>query len=245
MTTHGTGAARRAADAARTGFHAELDAAEAALVAEAVLVGEQLERVVEALVRRDASLARDVVARDDLVDDVYLATDARVLQLLALQAPVAGDLRRVSAILHSNVHLERMGDLCVNIAKFVLEGSPYPPGSPMIERLRRMAACGGDMLSLALSALARRDARLAEELPARDDEIDRLNRGILDDLKRYVENDESFEWATKLVLVARYLERFGDHAVDIGEQVAFVTTGVFREFTDASHPVGPRREAGR
>jgi phosphate transport system protein len=73
-------------------------------------------------------------------------------------------------------------------------------------------------------------------LPVKDNVIDRLNRGMLGELKQYVDDDVSFEWATNLVLVARYLERFGDHCVDVAEQTAFLVSGVFREFTDASHP---------
>lgn len=220
----------------RLNFHEELETAERGLLAEGSIVREQLESVIEALETRDGELARDVIARDDRVDDIYLATDSRIQTLLALQAPVAGDLRRVSAMLHSNLHLERMGDLCVNIAKFVLNDEPYPPDSPMVVRLREMAIRGAEMLEMALAAFAQRDAELAEQLPVKDDALDRLNRGMLDDLKQYVQDDESFEWASKLILVARYLERFGDHAVDIGEQVAFLVTGVFSEFTDASHP---------
>ena len=144
----------------------------------------------------------------------------------------------VSAILHSNMHLERMGDLCVNIAKFVRNKEPYPPESPMMTRLKEMGLRAAEMLELALSAFAQRSADLAEELPERDTALDGLNRGMLDDLKQYVDDDTSFEWASKLILVARYLERFGDHAVDVGEQISFLVTGVFREFTDASHPEG-------
>jgi phosphate transport system protein len=220
----------------RVNFHEELEIAERGLLAEGALVREQLERVVEAVERRDTELAQEVIDKDDRVDDIYLATDSRILNLLALQAPVAGDLRRVSAILHSNLHLERMGDLCVNIAKFVLNKEPYPSDSPMVARLKEMGARGAEMLGIALTAFSQRNVELAEELPGRDDALDRLNRGILEDLKQYVGDEESFEWASKLILVARYLERFGDHAVDIGEQVAFLVTWIFREFTDASHP---------
>ncbi|MGH2695003.1 MAG: phosphate signaling complex PhoU family protein, partial [Actinomycetota bacterium] len=92
------------------------------------------------------------------------------------------------------------------------------------------------MLEIALKAFAARDVSLAEQLPVKDNALDRLNRGILSDLKQYARDEQSFEWATNLVLVARYLERFGDHAVDIGEQTHFLVTGVFKEFTDASHP---------
>ena len=220
----------------RFNFSEELERAESALLAQGALVRQQLDRVLEALRTKDTEVARRVIADDDRVDDIYLATQTRILNLLALQAPVAGDLRLVSAILHSNMHVERMGDLAVNIAKFVLEAHPYPPHSPMMERLSEMGARAGEMLDSALMAFAQRDAEGAEELPEIDNALDRLNRGMLGDLKDYAGDEASFEWATSLILVARYLERFGDHAVDIGEQTSFLITGVFREFTDASHP---------
>lgn len=222
----------------RINFHEELETAERSLLAEGRLVRDQLVKVIDALTERDPQRAQEVIDQDDRVDDIYLATDTRILNLLALQAPVAGDLRLVSAILHSNLHVERMGDLCVNVAKFVLNQEPYPPDSPMLVRLREMGTRAAQMLELSLSAFSQRNVELAEQLPEKDDALDRLNRGMLDDLKQYVSDDESFEWASKLLLVARYLERFGDHAVDIGEQVSFLVTGVFREFTDASHPEG-------
>lgn len=227
----------------RVNFHEELEAAESRLMAEGRLVRKQLERVLQALRERSDELAREVIAEDDQVDDVYLATQSRVLNLLALQAPVAGDLRLVSAILHSNMHVERMGDLCVNIAKFVLNQHPYPSDSPMMARLDEMGARAAEMIDLALSAFAQRSDELAEQLPEKDSYLDRLNRGMLDDLKIYAGDEESFEWATKLILVARYLERLGDHAVDVGEQISFLVTGVFREFTDASHPDHPSSAA--
>ncbi len=174
--------------------------------------------------------------QDDRVDGAYMDTQAQVLNLLALQAPVAGDLRLVSAILHANVHTERMGDLCVNIAKFVMNRHPYPSDTPMLQRVDEMGERALEMLDLALSAFAQRSVTLAEQLPEKDEVLDRLNRGMIGDLKEYIADEQSFEWASLLLLVARYLERFGDHAVDIGEQIAFLVTGVFREFTDASHP---------
>lgn len=219
---------------ARLNFAEELQAAELSLLAEGQMVGRQLDRIIRALERRDAGAAREVIADDDAVDGVYLAIDSRILNLIALQAPVAGDLRLVSAISHCNLHLERMGDLCVNIAKFVLNDLPYPTESPMVRRLREMGDRAQEMLDLCLSAIKHRSVATAELLPRKDDAIDRLNRGILDDLQQYAGDSTSFEWATNLVLVARYLERFADHAVDIGEQVSFLVTGIFREFTDAS-----------
>ena len=222
----------------RSAFFDELDAAEQGLLEEGAVVGRQLERVLRALKERDVDLAEEVIEGDDRVDEIYLATQARVLNVLALQAPVASDLRLVSAILHSNLHVERMGDLCVNIAKFVRGDHSYPPVSPMALRLQEMGARAGEMLDSTLAAFAQRSLELAESLPEKDNVLDRLNRGMLDDLREYAGDEESFEWATRLILVARYLERVGDHAVDIGEQIAFLVTGVFREFTDASHPEG-------
>ena len=220
---------------ARISFGEELQTAERGLLQEGRLVQKQLARVMESLDTRDAALAQQVIDEDDIVDDVYLATDSRILNLIALQAPVASDLRLVSALLHSNVHLERIGDLCVNVAKFVLNGHDYPSGTPMMVSLQEMGARAQDMIGVALEAFATRSTELAEHLPEMDDAIDRLNRGMLHHLKEFVGDEDSYEWAIKLLLVARYLERIGDHAVDIGEQTSFLATGVFREFTDASH----------
>ena len=220
----------------RINFEEELATAERSLVAQAALVHEQLRRVLEALDRRDVAAAITTVAADDRIDDIYLATQSRILNLLALQAPVAKDLRLVSAILHSNMHVERMGDLCVNIAKFVTNDHPYPTTSPMLDRLREMGDRADEMLQTAMRAFTQRDVDLAAELPDRDAVLNRLNRGMLDDLRDYAGDEESFEWAVNLILVSRYLERFGDHAVDVGEQTYFLVTGIFREFTDASHP---------
>jgi phosphate transport system protein len=224
----------------RVSFHEELETAEQRLLSEGYLVKRQLERVLDAVTRRDAEIASVVIAEDDKVDELYLETGSRILALLALQAPVASDLRLVSAVLHSNIHIERMGDLCVNIAKFVRNELPYPIDSPMVTRLTEMGGRAAEMLELVLSAFAQRSADLAEQLPERDNTIDRLNRGMLGELKRHAGDEHSFEWATNLILVARYLERFGDHCVDIGEQISFLVTGVFREFTDASHPDADR-----
>ncbi|MGH2779208.1 MAG: phosphate signaling complex protein PhoU [Actinomycetota bacterium] len=220
----------------RINFHEELERAEGGLMSEGTLVRRQLHSVLDALERRDGDIAAQVVAEDDRVDDVHIATETRIMSLLALQAPVATDLRLIRAIMHANSHLERMGDLCVNMSKFVLAGHSYPPDSPMVDRLREMGVRSGEMLDIALASFAGRDLRLAESLPVKDNAIDRLNRGMLDDLKQYVDDEASFEWATNIVLVSRYLERFADHAVDIGEQVSYLVTGVLREFEDASHP---------
>jgi phosphate transport system protein len=224
----------------RVSFHEELETAEQRLLTEGYLVKRQLERVLDAVTRRDSETAAVVIAEDDPVDQLYIETESRILSLLALQAPVASDLRLVSAVLHSNIHIERMGDLCVNIAKFVRNELPYPTDSPMVTRVTEMGGRAAEMLELVLSAFAQRSVDLAKQLPEKDNTIDRLNRGMLGELKRHAGDEQSFEWASNLILVARYLERFGDHCVDIAEQISFLVTGVFREFTDASHPEADR-----
>ncbi|MGH2757861.1 MAG: phosphate signaling complex PhoU family protein, partial [Actinomycetota bacterium] len=179
----------------RISFEEELGKAESALLAQGGLVETQLDRVLDGLKLRDMDKADAVIMGDDRVDDLYLATQTRILNLLALQAPVASDLRLVSAILHSNMHVERMGDLCVNIAKFVKNELPYPSDSPMMQRLLDMGARASDMLRFAMDAFARRDVDLAETLPEKDDALDKLNRGMLGDLKEYAGDEQSFEWA--------------------------------------------------
>src|SRR3989337_2205049 len=161
----------------RINFEEELGKAESALLAQGGLVQTQLDRVLSSLQQRDIEQADAVIADDDRGDDLYLATQTRILNLLALPAPVAGDLRLVSAIVHSNMHVERMGDLCVNIAKFVKNELPYPPNSPLMERLLDMGARAAEMLRSAMQAFAQRDVDLAEELTIKDDAIDKLNRG--------------------------------------------------------------------
>lgn len=221
----------------RISFHEELDATEGRLLAEGAAVKHQLEKVVAALAERDPELGQAVIEGDDAVDALYIEIVERIHQLMALQAPVARDLRLLSALMHSNLHLERMGDLCVNIAKFVVAQHPYPSSSHIVTRLKDMGDRAAEMLDTVLNAFSQRSLEVVETLVTKDEALDRMNRGMLEDLKGFTQDEESFASAINLVLVARYLERFGDHCVDIGEQVAFLVTGVFREFTDASHPV--------
>ena len=161
-----------------------------------------------------------------------------VLSLIARQAPVATDLRLIAALLDVIRHVERMGDQCVNIAKLIpLAGPPPADDAGMLGRLLDMGRHAGVLVEQAKRAFAERDVALAEELVQLDDELDRLNRESFPLALRFADDPAGLEWAMRMVQVARWLERIGDHAVDIGEQTAFVVTGLFREFTDASHPV--------
>jgi phosphate transport system protein len=178
-----------------------------------------------------------VIADDDLIDGLYLQVHQGVLSLMALQAPVATDLRLVAAVLDVIKHIERMGDGCVNVAKLIpLAGNEPPRELDILAAIDRMAAQAKAQVLQAGEAFRSRDAVLAEDLVRQDDEIDRLNRDVFRLALAVGDDADAREWAMTMMLMARSFERIGDHAVDIGEQVAFVVTGLFREFTDASHP---------
>ena len=203
------------------------------------IIVEQLDRTTEALTHQDIELAEMVIADDDRVDGRYMEVHQGILSLLALQAPVAGDLRLVAALLHVLTAIERMGDQCVNIAKLIpLSGHNPPVRHEMLERLLKMAACARSEVTQSKAAFAGRDIRLAEDLVRQDREINRLNREIFRHALEVGDDPDIREWATTMILVARAIERIGDNAVDIGEQVVFVVTGLFSEFSDSSHPLG-------
>ncbi|GAC1440732.1 MAG: phosphate signaling complex protein PhoU [Solirubrobacteraceae bacterium] len=176
-----------------------------------------------------------VIADDDRIDGRYLEVHQGVLSLLARQAPVAGDLRLVAAVLHVIKHIERMGDQCVNIAKLIPLSGNEPPIDPVLhETLLRMGEFARSETSQCKRAFAARDVALAEDLVRQDRDINRLQREIFRRAIDIGDDADIREWAMTMTLVARCLERIGDNAVDIGEQVAFVVTGLFREFSDSS-----------
>lgn len=200
------------------------------------IVVEQLDRTLEALQHQDVELAEFVIADDDRVDGRYLEVHQGILSLLALQAPVAGDLRLVAALLHVMKNVERMGDQCVNIAKLIpLSGHEPPVRAELLDRLMRMGACARSEVTQCKAAFAARDVGLAEDLARQDRAINTLNREIFRRALEIGDDPDTREWAMLMILVARALERVGDNAVDVGEQVAFVVTGLFREFSDSSH----------
>jgi phosphate transport system protein len=221
----------------RLHFQEELQRLEEQALTGIDLVARTLDRTREAVRGQDVELAELVIADDDLIDGLYLQVHQGVLSLMALQAPVATDLRLVAAILDVIKHIERMGDGCVNVAKLIPLAGKEPPRQPgMIEDLDRMAVQAKAQVLQAGLAFRDRNAALAEDLVRQDDEIDKLNREVFKKALDAGGDDDTREWAMTMMLMARSLERIGDHAVDIGEQVAFVVTGLFREFTDASHP---------
>ncbi len=221
----------------RLQFQEELAKLEAQALGGLDLVAEALNRALETVAQRDIELASMVIADDDRIDGRYLEVHQGILSLLALQAPVAGDLRLVAALLHVIKHVERMGDQCVNMAKLVPLAGHEPPDDPqMLSNIARMGELAGSLVVQAKQSFRRRDAALAQDLVRQDDEIDRLNRSCFTRALEIGDDPDTREWAMHMMLTARCLERVGDNAVDIGEQTAFVVTGLFREFEDASHP---------
>ena len=218
----------------RRTFQDELDALEALLHEEGRLVLQALGGALTALLRQDERLADEVIAADDEVDARYLAIENGIEILLARQTPVASDLRLVLAILHVNLHLERMADYCVTIAKLEKLAPPVAPDPVFGEAFREMGQRAAEMVEVALEAFARRDAEQAETLVDLDELIDRANRRFVQHVLSFGADPTLREWGLRMLLVSRCFERIGDHAVDIGERVAYLATGEFREFTDAS-----------
>jgi phosphate transport system protein len=223
--------------AARSRFHEELDSLETEIVTLADLAERSVAGAFEALLKRDPELADRVIAADDEADRHYLDVERKVLMLLARQTPVASDLRLISAVLHINLHLERVADMGVNIAKIAKVTMEWPSHETVLTHLQEMADVAGTMLRTAIAAFVRRDLKLCRALPKMDDPVDRLNRGMYREVAALAGDPRMLEWGIHMNVVSRQLERVADHAVDIGEQVAFLLTGEFKEFTDASHPV--------
>lgn len=219
----------------RQHFHEQLERVELQLLSMGELASTAIQRSVEALVDQDEAKASQVIADDDPIDALYLQIDHDVLQMLALQSPVATQLRLVSAILHSCLHLERIGDQAVNIAKLYLATKDLPPSRDLLQQLDDMGTHVVGMIRTVSEAFRTRDLELCLELPKMDDPVDRLNRATHLEALKLADDPRSLEWGLHMNLVARALERVGDNAVDIAEQVAFLITGEYREFTDASH----------
>ena len=225
----------------RVELQEDLNLLEATVQEEGELVLRGLRGALNALRYGDGELADEVIAFDDEVDARSRRIDELVESVLARQTPVATDLRLVLAILHVNIHLERMGDLCVNIAKLAKAGRVLASESAVvIEGFDEMGSRAEEMTRVALDAFQRRDLIAAESLVALDELIDNANRRVVGQLAQLEGDAAAREWALLMIVVSRCLERIGDNAVDIGEQTAYLVSGEFREFEDASHPGGDR-----
>jgi len=225
----------------RQRFRDELSSLEAHTLGALDLVTMQIDRSLEALEHQDVELAEMIVADDDRLDGRFLEVHQGILSLLALQAPVAGDLRLVAALLHTIKHIERMGDQCVNIAKLIpITGWEPPVDDELLATILRMGRQARSEVVQCKRAFAERDVALAEDLVRQDREINRADRKVFRRAIDIGDDPDTREWAMTMVMVARAYERIGDNSVDIGEQVAFVVSGLFREFSDSSHVPGAK-----
>jgi phosphate transport system protein len=221
----------------RLSFTEELAQLEASLQEEGDLVLRALRSSLNALARGDEELADEVISFDDQVDARYVQIEEGVQSLLARQTPVAADLRLVLAVLRVNLHLERMADYCVTVAKLTkLMGNLNVTDEAISRSIEDMGQRAEQMIRVALDAFASRDAKKAETLVDLDELIDRANRNATEDVLSLGDSAEEREYGLRMLVVSRCVERIGDHAVDIGEQVVYLVTGEFREFSDASHP---------
>ena len=217
----------------------ELDSLEAGFQEAGEIVVRAIRGVTDALRTQDVELCDEVIAFDDEIDDRYHALERQVELVLARQTPVATDLRLVLAILHSSLHLERVGDQCVTIAKLTKLSSHLGTQQAVVESLVDMGERCAEMIKVSLTAFANRDVEQARDLHQLDELVDRANRQVFHEVLTYVHDQEALEWGMRQITVSRCFERIGDNAVDIGEQTAFLVTGEFAEFTDASHDPRP------
>ncbi|MGE0815601.1 MAG: phosphate signaling complex protein PhoU [Vicinamibacterales bacterium] len=219
-------------------FQEELGTLQERLLAMGGFAEERVREAVHALVSRDAALAEQVLTGDEPINELHIEIDDRCFKLLALHQPMAADLRTIVAAVKINTDLERVGDLAVNIAEAAKRYLLHPPVKPLID-LPRMGAIAQRMLRDALDAFVRRDTALAEAVLAADDELDALKSQIFRELLTYMTRDQAtIEPALDLVLVSRHLERIGDHATNIAEDVIFLVSARDVRHSGSASPDG-------
>ena len=205
-------------------FQEELEVLQERLLAMGGLAEERVREAVLALSSREQALVDRVLDGDEPVNDLHIEIDDRCFKLLALHQPMAADLRAIVAAVKINTDLERVGDLAVNIAEAAKRYLLHPPVKPLID-IPRMGDIAQRMLRDALDAFVRRDTTLAEAVLAADDELDGLKSQIFRELLTFMMQDASkIEPALDLILVSRHLERIGDHATNVAEDVIFLVS---------------------
>lgn len=189
------------------------------------MVHEIIDISVQALEKQDLQAARQVYKLDDKIDELELEIEMECMMLLALQKPMAKDLRLVGTILKIITDLERMGDHAVNIAKVTLKIGNEPLIKPLID-IPKMTKCAESMVRKSLDAFMDEDIELARELSSDDDYVDNIYKDIYTELiNMMIENPETIKQATNLLFIGRYLERIADHTTNIGERIIYMVTG--------------------
>jgi phosphate transport system protein len=205
-------------------FQEELATLKERLLTMGGLAEERVQLAVDALASRDASLIEQVMLGDEPINQLHIELDRRAFQLLALYQPMAVDLRAIVAAVKINTDLERVGDLAVNIAEAARRYAQHPPVKKLID-IPRMGTIAQAMLRDALDAYVRRDTTLARQVLNRDDELDALKTQIFRELLTYMLQDTAtIEPSLDLILISRHLERIGDHATNVAEDVIFMVS---------------------
>jgi phosphate transport system protein len=220
----------------RDRFHDTLHQLEGNLQVQGTSVRAALARATRGLVTGNTALCGAVVAGDDEVDRRYLEIERHAIDLLGHYAPVASDLRLLTAVLHVNLHLERIGDMAVNVAWLGQVVADAPRSQRWTRHLEQMSENAVWMVELAMQAFGARDALGSQRLPTLDARVDELNRSLLAAMLAPGQPLDQLAWAVYLHDAGRQLERAADHAVDIAEQVWFLVTGELVEF-DSPPPV--------
>jgi len=217
--------------AMREGFRQELKELKAEVVAVGRRCVEQTSDGVRALIEGDLELAERVIAADDEIDLRTLAVEEHSLEVMATQFPVARDLRLLHSLTYVAWHLERMGDLAVNIAKAARRTADRKGPQTLYDLIQAQGNLVHRVLDACLEALENNDLELARKLQELDEPIDHLFKQFFRELAR-LQDEEDIEWASSMVLAARYLERIADNAVDIGERIQYMLTGTFEHTTE-------------
>ncbi len=228
---HGATASRRA-------FHHDLDAIADQVRDMGALTCVALERALQAFAEQDLALCDAVIAGDDVVDERFLSIQREVLRLISRQAPVASDARLLTAAMHIALHLERIGDIAVSVAELTRLAAGLPRDPLVLGDLRAMGTTSLAMAATAVRAFVDRDGDACLRLALTDDRVDELRRAVLQRVLAIQTPTERRRWGVYMDEVARQLERAGDHAVDIAEQVWFLVTGELREFTSPARVRG-------
>jgi phosphate transport system protein len=213
-------------------FHQELEVLENKVLSMLDRAEQMVEMAVEAVVEGDIERAQRVVDLDDEIDATYLEVHESWTSLMARFQPMGSDLRKMAILIQLNTTFERMGDQCVNIAKI----AQFNQGLPRVERIcgkvREMGDLVRPMIRTAMEAWVRHDVDEARLLPTMDEPVDRLNANMYKEMVAVADSPELLEWAAKMILVSRALERIGDQSVDFAEQTAYLVTGVRAGFEE-------------
>ncbi len=213
-------------------FHGELESLEQKVLGVVDRAERMVEMAVESVTTGDLELASQVIEMDDWIDQTYFDVHQQWTNLMARFQPLGSDLRKMAVLLQLNITFERMGDQCVNIAKTTQFNEGLPRVERICEQIREMGDLVRPMIRTAVEAYVREDVDEARLLPAMDQPIDRLNANMYKETVAVSDNKLLLEWATKMMMVSRALERIGDQAVDFAEQAAFLVTGERATFNE-------------